>query len=66
MPRCAADGCKKKLALSDMPCKCKSVYCSLHRMPETHACSFDYQEAHKTNLLKYMSTAVIAKKVEVI
>lgn len=35
-------------------------------MPETHACSFDYQEAHKTNLLKYMSTAVIAKKVEVI
>ena len=66
MPRCSAEGCKKKLALSDMACKCKSVYCSLHRMPEAHACVFDFKEAHKENLLKYMSTAVVAKKVDVI
>lgn len=66
MPRCSAESCKKKLALSDMPCKCKSVYCSLHRMPESHACTFDFKEEHKENLLKYMSTAIVAKKVDVI
>jgi len=35
-------------------------------MPEAHACAFDFKEAHKENLLKYMSTAVVAKKVDVI
>jgi hypothetical protein len=35
-------------------------------MPETHACTFDYKEEHRAHLLKYMSTAVIAKKIDVI
>lgn len=35
-------------------------------MPESHACTFDFKEEHKENLLKYMSTAIVAKKVDVI
>jgi hypothetical protein len=35
-------------------------------MPESHACSFDYRAEHKENLLKYMSTAIVGKKVEAI
>lgn len=66
MPRCSADSCNKKLSLTDIQCRCNRVYCSLHRAPETHACAFDYHGEHKQNLLKYMSSPVIAKKLETI
>jgi predicted nucleic acid binding AN1-type Zn finger protein len=66
MPRCAAEACNKKTMLTDMPCKCKNTHCSIHRMPESHGCSFDYKAEHKDNLLKYMSSAVVAKKVDII
>lgn len=64
--RCALEGCNKKLALVDFPCKCKSVFCISHRVPESHACTFDFQEEHKKNLLVYMQNPVISKKVEVL
>jgi predicted nucleic acid binding AN1-type Zn finger protein len=66
MPRCSAEDCKKKLALTDMACKCSGVYCSAHRMPETHACSFDFRAQQRDNLMKYMSSPVIAKKIDII
>ena len=35
--------CKKKLAICEgIECRCKNVYCSLHRYPSDHACKFDY------------------------
>jgi hypothetical protein len=41
-------------------------FCDVHRYPEDHACTFDYIAQGKANLQKYISTAVIAKKVEAI
>jgi hypothetical protein len=35
-------------------------------MPESHACVFDYRAEQKENLLKYMSTAIVGKKLEAI
>ena len=66
MAKCSHKDCKKKISLVDFPCKCCAVYCSAHRAPETHACSFDYKGEQKKNLLQYMSTAVISKKIEVL
>jgi len=66
MPKCPHAECKKKISLVDFPCKCSAVYCSSHRAPETHACSFDYRKEQKENLLQYMSTAVRSKKIDVL
>jgi len=50
--RCFHGDCKKKLLLSDPVCKCNERFCSSHRMPELHVCSFDYKAAGKTQLEK--------------
>jgi hypothetical protein len=66
MPLCEFSGCKKKLMLSDMACKCQKTFCGLHRHSEGHNCTFDFKGDHVKNLLKHMSTAILAKKVDVI
>jgi len=66
MPKCSFESCKKKLALTDTACKCEKVFCSAHRHFESHACSFDYKAEGKNLLLKTMSTAVVAKKLEIL
>lgn len=52
--------------LTDIVCKCEKKFCSLHRYSEGHGCKFDYKAEHEKNLMKHMSTAVIAKKIDVI
>jgi predicted nucleic acid binding AN1-type Zn finger protein len=64
--RCAMSGCNKKLSLCDFACKCANIYCSAHRNPLTHACTFDFRAEGKERLLKVMSAAVVGKKMEVI
>jgi hypothetical protein len=68
MPKelCSHNGCTKKLTLTSIQCKCEKKYCMGHRHPEDHACSYDFKGDGKRELLKFMSTAVTAKKVEVI
>lgn len=39
--RCAFKGCKKKLKLTNMECKCKNRFCDKHRLPESHNCKWD-------------------------
>lgn len=44
--RCAFQGCAKKVNQVEMlmgKCRCENVYCSLHRMPESHCCAFIYK-----------------------
>lgn len=54
--RCSQTTCNKKLMLTDITCKCCNRFCSAHRMPEDHACSYDFKAAGKklleSNLLK--------------
>jgi len=64
--RCEHEDCRKKLGLLGFLCKCEKNFCSNHRAAEVHKCTFDFQEKHKKDLLKYMSTAVRAEKVEAI
>lgn len=37
-PRCQYNTCKKKLCITDFPCKCEKRYCQFHRLPELHEC----------------------------
>ena len=36
--RCAFKGCKKKLTLATVTCKCKKRFCGIHRQQERHQC----------------------------
>lgn len=56
-PRCCAEGCRKKLGLIPFKCKCGLSFCSLHRMPGDHKCTFDWQEDGKLKLHKDLMSA---------
>merc|ERR1712150_194842 len=54
--------CKKKLGLLGFNCRCKNIFCSLHRYSDKHDCNFDYktlgaEEIRKNNKL------IVAQKV---
>ena len=38
MKSCRCLLCKKKLKITDFPCKCDGRYCVEHRLPESHNC----------------------------
>lgn len=42
--RCAVEDCRKRLLPSDMPCRCKQRFCTAHRYPETHECTYDFKK----------------------
>ena len=50
--RCSFEGCRKKLSLLDLECKCKNKYCLIHRLPENHNCSFDFKTEGKISIKK--------------
>ena len=62
--RCCAEGCKKKLSLTDFACRCGKTHCSLHRQAELHACSYDYKQDGLKILEKQLGEAVVAKKLD--
>lgn len=64
--KCMFEECSVKLTLVSIKCKCEKKFCNLHRPPENHVCIYDYKMAGRMELLKLMSTAVIAKKIEVV
>ena len=49
---CAFEGCKKKIKLTDYPCKCEKTFCALHKCHVIHKCTFDYKKENKDMLEK--------------
>jgi len=64
--KCEFESCKKKLDLTAFPCKCQKFFCAMHRGSFDHGCTYDYAAEGRKDLLKTMSSPVIAAKVEVI
>ena len=65
-PRCAFEGCKKKLSLInlELSCRCGKSFCALHRMPESHKCSFDFKNDNQVNqCVKVEDLKCIADKI---
>tara|TARA_Y100000590_G_scaffold119791_1_gene137115 strand:+ start:153 stop:374 length:222 start_codon:yes stop_codon:yes gene_type:complete len=57
--------CKKKIKLTDYPCRCGNIFCSKHRMPETHNCTINYKEINRKSLLENLGGGQYSK-IEVI
>lgn len=55
--------CRKKLKLTDLACRCSARFCSQHRPPEEHSCTYDFKAAGRAHLTKQLEKAV-ADKVE--
>ena len=62
--RCGCGACRKKLTLTDMDCaKCKTRYCSAHRLPELHACPHDFRKEGAAQLAA-ANPRVVADKLD--
>ena len=67
--KCSMKGCNKKLKLTDLPCRCKYIYCIKHRLPETHNCTWNPKNSEEMAIYKEKSGLNIKsnyKKVEII
>jgi hypothetical protein len=64
--RCEFPECRKKLGLVGFDCRCGHHYCPDHRFSESHACTFDYRQEAKKELLKYMSSPIVGPKIAII
>jgi predicted nucleic acid binding AN1-type Zn finger protein len=64
-PRCNIEGCRRRLTLTDVKCRCGERFCGNHRYPEEHMCSYDYKKAGYSQL-STMLVQVVGKKVEAI
>lgn len=57
------DWCKKKTGIMVFECKCElKKLCNKCRLPETHACTFDYKKEGKEQLAK-SNPVVLASKI---
>jgi hypothetical protein len=61
--RCPVDGCRKRLGLLDLTCKCEQKFCMKHRRPEEHNCNYDFKSEGRKKLAKD-NKIVSGKKVE--
>ena len=42
--------CRKKVGFYGFKCKCDYVFCSKHRQPDSHECTYDYKGENIKNL----------------
>ena len=65
--RCAFDGCNKKIKITDFSCRCSKTYCKLHRLAESHKCSYDFKRIDTDKFMKDCGLGGgINKKIDVI
>jgi hypothetical protein len=56
--------CNKRLTLAmEFTCKCSGIFCSSHKYPDTHKCSFDHKAQWKKSL-KEKNPTVAGEKLE--
>ena len=57
--------CQKKTGLTGIVCRCGITFCSLHRYPEAHQCSINYQQLGKEILSKSV-LGTTSQKIEIL
>lgn len=54
--------CEKKVGLLGVQCRCGYFFCKHHRLPEEHACDWDYKDAGR-KILEKQNNKVEADKM---
>jgi hypothetical protein len=66
MTKCLQSDCLKRLKLTDLKCRCGNVYCYIHRLPETHNCSYDFKlNHHQINKLEEEMKCIAQKCIKI-
>ena len=60
MSRCPV--CNKKIKLTDIECKCGIIFCSIHRYPDMHDCSFNFKISERT-ILEKNNPKIVSDKI---
>ena len=60
--RCCFKGCKKKLSLVCFECLCGLKFCTEHRLPEFHNCTFDFKTQAQIKI-KESNPLIINEKI---
>ncbi|KAG0464870.1 hypothetical protein HPP92_019034 [Vanilla planifolia] len=55
--------CRRKVGLTGFSCRCGKTFCSSHRYPESHKCTFDFKSAGRQAIAKE-NPIVKAEKIE--
>ncbi|CAI0547174.1 unnamed protein product, partial [Linum tenue] len=55
--------CRKRVGLLGFKCRCRKLFCSQHRYPEEHRCSFDYKEFGR-KILEQQNPVLESDKLE--
>ena len=63
--KCGVKGCKKKITLLSFTCHCQQVFCTEHRMPENHKCTFDWVKYGKCIIAKKNPQVVNSKITQI-
>lgn len=50
--RCSGSGCRKRVGLMGIRCRCGDVFCPEHRYSDRHECSYDYKAAGREAIAK--------------
>ena len=63
MATCAVVGCSKSINVMAFSCRCGDVFCSKHRLPPEHRCTFDFKTMERKRL-EEANPKVVSDKVE--
>ncbi len=61
--RCGFSDCKKRLGLTQFDCRCEGTFCTRHRNPSEHNCTYNHQKRGR-ELLSAVNNRVVADKVQ--
>jgi predicted nucleic acid binding AN1-type Zn finger protein len=64
---CEKDKCSKKIPLIEWKCRCEKKFCTKHRLPEKHKCTWNFkmtddEKKQKTDELKCINNQVESLK----
>ena len=62
MPGSRCTICNKKVGLVPFVCKCSKDFCSLHRAPEDHKCTYNFKQEYTEVLNKTVKSCVSDKQ----
>ena len=62
--RCNMEGCRIKLGLCAVECKCGMKFCPKHFQSSSHNCTFDYQAEYRKRLDKSFGEKIEFAKID--
>lgn len=56
--------CNKKVGYTGIECKCRLMFCAIHRYPDQHGCTFDFKTDDRKNLERLVTGGGTFSKVD--